>query len=161
MEDKYNIKQLIIFIIIILIILGIFYGITVLVTNNKKESSTTDTTETSEEDVTIDYDTILVQNIYSQNEDSYYVLASFEDDSKVTNYNNSVSQYSETDNALKVYNIDLSSAFNKNYVADESNFESEYPIFSETTLLKIENKKIVETYVGDEITTALSSSSGE
>ena len=161
MEDKYNVKNMIIFIIIILIILGIFYGITVLVTNNKKENSTTDTTETSEDDVTIDYDTILVQNLYSQSEDSYYVLASFSDDEKLTNYENSISDYSERDDALKVYTIDLSSAFNKNYVADESNFDSEYPTFSETTLLKIENKKITETYVGDEITAALSSSTSE
>ena len=46
MEDKYNIKQMIIFILIIVITLGIFYGITILVTKNKK-TTTDDAPSTS------------------------------------------------------------------------------------------------------------------
>ena len=156
MEDKYSIKQMILFIIIIVAILGIFYGITVLVTE-KKNNKTTDTTEDITEEATIDYDTILVQNIFNQTGDSYYVLASFDDDENVTDYNSSIATYKEKENALKVYNIDLSSAFNKTYVAEESNFEGEYPIFKETTLLKIENKVVTEHYEGkDDIETFLS-----
>lgn len=156
MEDKYNIKQMIIFILIIVITLGIFYGITILVTKNKK-TTTDDTTSTTNEDVSIDYDTILAQNIFNQNEDSYYVLASFNDDENLSTYKDSIDKYKAKENSLKVYEIDLDSAFNKNYVSDVSNFKSEYPIFSETTLLKIENGKITETYEGkSNITTNLS-----
>ena len=147
MEDKYNIKQMIIFILIIVITLGIFYGITILVTKNKK-TTTDDAPSTTNEDVSIDYDTILAQNIFNQNEDSYYVLASFNDDENLSTYKDSIDKYKAKENSLKVYEIELDSAFNKNYVSDVSNFKSEYPIFSETTLLKIENGKITETYEG-------------
>ena len=156
MEDKYNIKQMIIFILIIVITLGIFYGITILVTKNKK-TTTDDAPSTTNEDVSIDYDTILAQNIFDQSEDSYYVLASFNDDENLSTYKDSIDKYKAKENSLKVYEIDLDSAFNKNYVSDVSNFKSEYPIFSETTLLKIENGKITETYEGkSNITTNLS-----
>lgn len=156
MEDKYNIKQMIIFILIIVITLGIFYGITILVTKNKK-TTTDDAPSTTNEDVSIDYDTILAQNIFNQSEDSYYVLASFNDDENLSTYKDSIDKYKAKENSLKVYEIDLDSAFNKNYVSDVSNFKSEYPIFSETTLLKIENGKITETYEGkSNITTNLS-----
>ena len=153
MEDKYNVKQMIIFILIIVITLGIFYGITLLVTKNKKTTTDDTTQKTSEEDISIDYDTILVQNIFNQNEESYYVLAAFNNDENMSTYNNKI----EKENSLKVYEIDLESAFNKNYVSNTSNFESEYPIFSETTFLKIENGKITETYIGkSDIITILS-----
>jgi uncharacterized protein YktA (UPF0223 family) len=67
----------------------------------------------------------------------------------------SISTYSELKNSLKVYTVDLSDAFNKKYVSDESNFNDEYPIFKETTILKIENKKITETYEGEEQISAI------
>ena len=157
MEDKYNIKQMIIFILIIVITLGIFYGITILVTKNKKTTTDDTTQKTSEEDISIDYDTILVQNIFNQSQESYYVLASFNDDENLSTYTDSIQTYKDKENSLKVYEIDLDSAFNKNYVSNTSDFESEYPIFSETTFLKIENGKITETYTGkSDITTILS-----
>ena len=71
MEDKYNVKQMIIFILVIVITLGIFYGITLLVTKNKKTTTDDTTQKTSEEDISIDYDTILAQNIFNQNQESY------------------------------------------------------------------------------------------
>ena len=58
--------------------------------------------------------------------------------------------YIPKENNLKIYTIDLSSAFNKKYIGESSNFELEYPIFSESTLLKIENKTIVQIYEGQE-----------
>ena len=160
MEDKYSIKQMIIFIIVILIILGIFYGITLLVTKNKNNDTNTEI-ETNEE-ATIDYDTILVQNIFKQSSSSYYVFAYIDDDENLSTYNNDIVSYKNNENALNVYYVELSSAFNKNYVSEESNFESEYPIFKETTFLKIENNKISEVYEGKtEITTILSNLKGE
>lgn len=165
MEDKYNIKQMIIFIIVILLVLGIFYGITLLVTKNKN-SETTDNSETNEEAV-IDYDTILVSNILKQKEQSYYVFAYQNDNEKLSDYNNDLVQYKSKEDALKVYYVDLDSAFNKNYVFSDENpendlIEYEYPTFRETTLLKIEDGLIAEKYVGEEeITNALSTLKGE
>ena len=95
MDDKYNIKQLILFVIIILLVLGIFYGITILITNNKNKSNKTIEEETTKEEATINYDEILVQNIYNQANNEYYVLASFDDDKNLSDYNSSVSKYKE------------------------------------------------------------------
>lgn len=160
MEDKYNIKQLIIFVVVILLVLGIFYGITLLVTKNK--SNETNTNNETNDEAVIDYDTILVQNIFKQSSDSYYVLAYTEDDENLSDYNNDIASYKNKEDALKVYYVEISSAFNKSYVADESDFTGDYPIFKETTLLKVENGKIVQTYEGKEqITNILSILKGE
>lgn len=154
MENKDELKKLMLFILIIVAILAIFYGITILATNklaNKEEQ-----VEEKDYSTVIDYDTILVSDIYNQSETGYYVLAVMPNDDNANTYNSNLTEYQKQDNALKVYNVDLSSAFNKKYIAEESNFVGKYPVFKETTLLKIENKTIIEAYQGkDEITTIL------
>lgn len=161
MEEKFNIKQLILFILIIMITLGLFYGITTIVLD-KKNNKKVDNTEEANNDVTIDYNTILAKNILSQSQEAYYVLASFTEDSNVTEYKNTIEKYKNKENSLKVYEVDLNSAFNKAYVSDESNLTGENITFKETTLIKIENKQIKEVYEGkDEITKALSTLIGE
>ena len=56
MEENYNLKQLLIIMFIIVAILLIFYGITIVATENKK----TENSNNINEDVTINYETILV-----------------------------------------------------------------------------------------------------
>jgi len=159
MNENYNLKQLLIIMFIIIAILLVFYGITIIVT--EKQVTKNENNDITEE-ATIDYDTILVQDLYNQNEDSYYVLASLIDDTNVLSYQSSISDYEIKENALKVYEIDLSSAFNKKYLDEESNFEGKYPVFKETTLLKIENKAIKDVYEGNEdINTILELLTGE
>ena len=161
MEENFNIKQLILFILIIMITLGLFYGITTLVLD-KKNNTKVDNTEEANNDVTIDYNTILAKNILSQSQEAYYVLASFTEDSNVTEYKNTIEKYKNKENSLKVYEVDLNSAFNKAYVSDESNLTGENITFKETTLIKVENKQIKEVFEGkDEITKALSTLTGE
>ena len=161
MEEKFNIKQLILFILIIMITLGLFYGITTIVLD-KKNNKKVDNTEEANNDVTIDYNTILAKNILSQSQEAYYVLASFTEDSNVTEYKNTIEKYKNKENSLKVYEVDLNSAFNKAYVSDESNLTGENITFKETTLIKVENKQIKEVFEGkDEITKALSTLTGE
>jgi hypothetical protein len=150
MEENYDIKKLSLYILIIMAVLLVFYGITVIVTNNQSTNE-----ENSEQTTVIDYEKILVKNIYTQKEETYYVFASMPDDTNLSSYESSISTYSELKNSLKVYTVDLSDAFNKKYVSDESNFNDEYPIFKETTILKIENKKITETYEGEEQISAI------
>lgn len=153
MEEKFELKKIIFVIILLVIIFGIFYGLTILIMNNKEGKEPIDES-INYDDAIIDYDTILVKNIYNQSEEIYYVLASTLDDNGV--FDNDLNNYLQKENALKIYYIDLSSAFNKNYVSSESNFDSRYPIFNDSTLLKIENDSIVETYVGkDDINTYL------
>jgi hypothetical protein len=78
-----------------------------------------------------------------------------EDDENVSSYQSSLYSYSEQEDSLRVYNVDLSSAFNQNYIGEESNFEGTHLIFKETTLLKIKDKAIEEIYEGEEDITAI------
>lgn len=150
MEEKYNLKSLIISIFIILAVLITFYFITIFITEHKIEDN-----EETKSDAVIDYDTILVSEIYKQNRDSYYVLASFSKDENISSYQSNLSTYAKQENALKVYEVDLDSAFNKNYISEATDLTAKYPVFSETTLLKIENGVITEHYQGSDISTFL------
>ena len=161
MEDKYSIKQLLTFIILIWVVLGIFYGITVLVTNKKNNANRTDKVE-SKSNAKIDYEKILAQNSLNQKETSYYVYAYTNNDENVSTYNNDLVSYKNKEGALKVYYVELDNAFNKNNFASESNFEDGKVIYKATTLLKVENGKVVNSYeTKEEITKILSEIKGE
>ena len=95
MEDKYSIKNLIIIFVIIIAILVGFYFITFLITNNKSNKTTDEVTNES----VIDYDTILVSDIYKQSESSYYVLVKYPGDEKTSNYESSLEKYGQTEKA--------------------------------------------------------------
>lgn len=147
MENKDELKKLMMFILIVIAILAIFYGITLLATSKNKES---EPEEEKDYSTVIDYDTILVSDIYNQSSSAYYVLAVMPNDDNADTYNSKLNQYMKKDESLKVYTVDLSSAFNKKYIGEESDFTGKYPIFKETTLLKIENNTIIEEYQGNE-----------
>lgn len=151
MEDKYSIKNLIIIFVIIIAILVGFYFITFLITNNKSNKTTDEVTNES----VIDYDTILVSDIYKQSESSYYVLVKYPGDEKTSNYESSLEKYGQKESAIHVYQIDLSSAFNKKFIANETDLTQNIPVFNKTTLLKIENGVITENYQDTDIDTLL------
>lgn len=130
--------------------IGIFYGITLLVIDRKDNSKVDDNNYS-----VIQYDEILVGNLFQQTENEYYVLATTENDKASNDYKANLETYSSYEKAIKTYRIDLDSGFNKTYVADQSNFETEFPIFSTSTLLKIKDQKIEEIYEGTEIKTIL------
>lgn len=152
MDTKDVVKKMTIMVIVILAFLAIFYGIAEIINKNTKK----ETNNTNEENYepTIDYDTILVQNIFNQQRNSYYVYAKLDTDTNISKYNEKVTNYKNTENALKVYTIDLSSAFNKTYLKEESDFNSNPPIFKGSTILKIEEKQIKEIYELDDINNA-------
>lgn len=149
MEERNEIKNLIITLIIIISVLLVFYFITVFITKNQNEKEIDNDTDISE--AVIDYDTILVSEIYKQKQTSYYVLVAIPEDENVTSYENTLTSYSNGENSLKVYQVDLSSALNKKYISEVTDLNGKFPLFSETTLLKIENGKIVENYQGEDI----------
>lgn len=153
MREGNEIKKLIQMIIIVIGILLVFYGITVLITKYQinEELNDVDATETI-----IEYDKILVSDIYKQKESVYYVLATLEDDTNLKTYNSKLNTYNSYENITKVYSLNLNSAFNKKYVKGTSDFTLEYPVFKESTLLKIENNKLSSVYEGSkEILTQL------
>lgn len=146
MEQTYSTKQIIIIMVVILSVILVFYGITVLVSNNKKE----DTKNDNNSDTVIQYEEILVGEIFKQNNSEYYVLA-YDSTSDGQKYKSDINTYVTKENSTKTYFVDMTNAFNKKYVSTESNFENEFPIFKEPTLLKIANGSIVEVYEGNSI----------
>lgn len=144
MNEEYNLVNLIKMIIIIVLVAFVFYGLTILITKNKKNSNQ----DTTNSNTNIQYNEILIGNIYDQKEEEYYVLVELSSDyltlnSIITNYN------SKTDK-LKLYTSDLNNGFNKKYLGEKSNFENKYPTFNQSTLLKIKNKQITEYVEGIE-----------
>ena len=148
MED-FNIKKMSIILLIILVIIVSFYFITVLVLDKKKVKEKENTY------TAIQYDEIIVGNMYKQNESEYYILATTKNDENMGTYVTTYQNYSALESAIKTYTINLDSGFNKKYVGEESDFSSEYPTFKTSTLIKISDKKIVDVYEGEEIASVL------
>lgn len=139
MNGNYDLKTILKFIIIVLIIAIAFYFITILV--SKKETST----KTTSEEAVIQYEEIIIGNMFEQKEE-YYVLLKKADDPYLSYYETNITNYKSKDDALKVYTVDLSSAFNKKYISDTNNIEKDNFKINSTVLLKIKNKEIVESY---------------
>ncbi|MEG0138121.1 MAG: hypothetical protein RR708_03980 [Bacilli bacterium] len=109
--------------------------------------------------VTIQYEEILAKDILKQNQNEYYVLVYDKEDIYNEAYNVFLSSYSSKENKKNVYKLNLSLGFNKNIKNEEANLYTsninELKI-SSTTLLKIQNGKVIEGYEGkDSILTFL------
>lgn len=145
MREEYNIQNIIKFIVIVLVVAALFYLITIIVSKNKTQS----TSKTKEESV-IQYDSIIIGNMFQQKEKEYYVLLKDKNDTYLSYYETYINNYKQKDSALKIYNVDLQSAFNKKYYGKENKINKENFMIKETTLLKIKNSEIEESYQGNE-----------
>lgn len=130
-------------ILIILVIVCVFSLITSFVTNKKNS-------KTNSNEVTIQYKEIIAGNILNVSNNEYYVLLEFENDDYNTLYETYLTNYASKENALPYYKVDMSKGFNKSYIStDKPNLDTDISSelkFTETTLLKIKSKKIVEKY---------------
>lgn len=145
-DDTSNIVNLIKMIVIVAVTFLAFYGITVLVTNNKEKETSTKNENTA----VIQYDEILVGQILNRPQNSYYVLIEGENDSHISEYQTYLDSSKTTE---KVYYAELSNLFNKKYYSEESNLNADSISqirFKGTTLLKIENGQIINTYEENE-----------
>jgi len=137
---EYKITNLLKLLFIILIIILAFYALTNFLmsrpTNNKE----------SIDEAEIQYDEILIGSIYTVTSDQHYVLVELEED--YLTLNNIVTLYKNKEDAIKIYISDLNHIMNQKYLKEESDFETRFPTFKETTLIKIVNNSIVEHYEG-------------
>lgn len=148
-ETEFTIANLCKTIFIILLVLAVFYTITVFVVKpivNDKNS----------EHVQFDDTKITMNQLLTRKENSYYVLAVKE--SEYLNiysnlnyfelYNNYIKKYSEKEDALKFYWIDMDDAFNKSHWADEMDIDN--LIINDDVLFKVSDGEISRYYVGHE-----------
>lgn len=150
-EETYSIKNMIKILIALFLIFVIFYFITTIFI---KEKNINDDNSTA----VIDTSKITISQLLSQKEEEYYVIAtkkSLYDSSYIqTNYiglyNEYINKYSQKEDSIKFYYIDLDDALNKKYVTDKLNLVDEISKFeiNDEVLFKITDNKIEKTYVG-------------
>jgi len=143
------VKGLII-ILVVIGILSIFFLITVHITNNSSDTTISDNKDNTE--AVIQYEEILAGSSFSMNEDSYLVLYYDKSDSDLSSeFSSVVSSYNNKDDALALYSVDMDSAFNKDYVKEQSNTSpksaSELSIVG-PTLIKFDKGNVSEYIEG-------------
>ena len=143
-----ELTNLIKIIVIVCVVLLAFYFITVLVSKKSKGSAFSDDDSVA----VIQYDKIIVGEMLNRSENNYLVLVKKSDDLNSDLYQSYLSIYSGKENALRLYSVDLGDVFNLSYVGDKTVLDNgiQNYKFSDTTLVKINNGNISESYVGVE-----------
>lgn len=138
-----ELSKLIKIVLAVTAIIIVFYGITVVVTKKAKEAAE----EKNKEAVEIQYDSIMIGSMLNI-DGSFYVLIMDSDDIKSSEYSTFIQTIKANDDAPTIYTADLSSGFNKKYLADESNYDSNMDTFKVkgTTLIKIDDHEIKSVY---------------
>lgn len=132
-------------IIIIAIIAGVFllfYLATILFTKDNHDDIFKNDLESSE----IQYNDIAVGDMFNH-DGEYYVLLIEKDEPYKESFDSTLSKARQN---KKIYTVDLSNAFNKNYVKDEYNYSSDKFSTKGTVLLKIKDNKIIDHYTDKE-----------
>ncbi len=150
-EETYSIKSMIKILFILLIVFGAFYFLTTFLIKNRGNEENTPVS-------VIDSSKIILSQLLNRSEEEYYVLATkpslYQSTYMETNYiglyNNYINKYTQKEDTLTFYYIDLDSALNKKYLSEELNitdYLSELKLNDEV-LFKINDGKIEKTYVG-------------
>ncbi len=132
-------------ILVILVVFGAFYIFTYYLQKNKRTENVDNKPNTI---TTIQYDEILIGNILNQSENDYYVLIvnKSDYDARYKNY------LSKSSTNHKFYYSLIDNGLNRSYISDNSNLMVDNIRdlkVSATSLLKINNGKIVESYDGN------------
>lgn len=148
-DTQVQVRNFVIILLIVVVLVVGLYLISTLVVDKRTENNLTNTTE-----VDINYDIASVGMILNRPYNEYYVLVYDSSDNNAMYYSSLLSNYSNKDNALKIYFTDLGSTINKSYKATgetgNSNVTSNVDdfSFSDITLLKVSNGSVVNYYEG-------------
>lgn len=136
-------------IIIVTLVFFVFYVLTIFI---NKDDETTDELNGNASSVSVQYDEILIGNIFKQTEKNYYVLIEDVDDVQIQVYEAYISNYLKKEDSKKVYYSTLNNLFNLKYNSTESNLVNDINSFkvNGTTLIEISKGKIVKTYESHE-----------
>lgn len=138
-----ELSKLIKIVLIVTVIIVVFYGVTVVVTNKAKEAAEDKNKQAAE----IQYDSIMLGSMLNI-DGSYYVLIENQDDISLSEYTTLIQTIKANDDAPTIYIADLSSSFNRDYLGDKNNYDSDMETFkvTGTTLVRISNHKIIDVY---------------
>lgn len=134
--NEYSVKQIIKSLMIVLVVILIFYFLTTVIIDDTNDKQSVNE---------IQYNEIRVSSLYNIVDEEYYVLVQLDADvddlaESLLSLSNNIEE--------NVYTANLDNAYNKKYYSDVSNFEEILPIFSQSTLLKIQNNEITEIKEG-------------
>lgn len=139
-----EIGKLIKIVFVIACVILVFLLITNVINNIKKDKKDPVTNGT------IQYDEILVSNLLTQQNNTYYVLVYDSKDLYFNAYNTYITAYKGSENAQRFYTAVLSNGFNKKYYSEKDSNVVGANIdnlkFKDTTLVKVENGAIVASY---------------
>ncbi len=141
-----EVKKLIKIFAFILILFGVFYSLTLFLTKPKELPK-------EEQEIEILYDEILLSQIFNQKKDVYYVLVLFDGDYYGNVYKQYFEKFRGRDDYIDYYKVNINDGFNYKFISEESKLDSKNVSslkFKESTLLKIENKRIVSSFEGFE-----------
>ncbi len=142
--DKTNsieVKNFIRIIIVVVVTFFVFYLITALSTGRKKGDYTKPSTTPS----IIQYDEILLGELYHQKETNYFVLVEEKDDSYISLFENLLTQASKKENGIPYYKVNLSSVLNQKFIGETADFTENLKVAG-TTLFRIQNGIMVAHY---------------
>ena len=150
-EETYSIKNMIKILIILLLIFALFYFVTTFFVKDIKIGEDNSV-------AVIDTSKITLNQLLSQKEKEYYVIATKEslydspyiETNYIGLYNEYINKYIQEEKSLKFYYVDLDDALNKKYLSDELNIVNEISELktNDEILFKIKNNRIEKTYVG-------------
>ena len=142
-DQKEITRFLITLLIVIFILVGIYFFTRFFVKKDLNNSSESEITEG-----TINYTTTLIGSMLNKPEDEYYVIAYDIDNLRAIYYNSLISNYSQNEDALKVYYADVSNVLNQKFY-DPENINLDTDNISELkigdlTLIRIRRCEIAE-----------------
>lgn len=145
-----EVTKLVEMIFIVLVVFAAFYVITIFVTKNQNSTSNEQTNES--ENTIIQYDKILLGNIFEQNPSEYYVVITDEDSNYKESIDYYLQMYNQKEEHNRVYTASINEKLNANYISENSKLDTdninEFKVKT-TTLIKIKDKKIEYSVEGE------------
>lgn len=157
---KDEIRKVGVVVAVIAVAFSIFFVASKLMNKNNHKDIFKESLDVAE----IQYKDILISKLLKQKPNEYYVLVEYSKDENLSTYEGYITNYEENyskGNVLKIYTAQLDNAFNKSYYSDEDSYESDKLSFSKTTLVKVTNGNITETYTENDISVKIQGLIGE
>ena len=136
----------------VILILALTYFVTALATGEIQFGKEKEEVQ----EVSIQYEEIIAGQILNRSNEEYYVMLFDFTDTFASYYLSLKDAYSETENALPFYIVDLEKHINQEIVAendesDQTNVDNihDLKVFS-PTIIKVKNHKVVESIIGKE-----------
>ncbi len=145
-ETNLELKKVFKIVICMVITFIVFYFITLGILNKKESNYATVNSS-------IQYNKILVGESFTKNREEYLVLYYNSKNDDMDKVHSLISDYNDKKDKLYLYTVDMSEAFNKQYISEESNTNAtsaEELKINGITVIHFKDNKIVD-YVTDNI----------